>query len=395
MSHQRYISNNIPPQSPGREPSEYLKASLEAVLRETPPRTYYQDSHLGGLYTGYTGLAYLFLCISSIHPDLEVMGHDAKFWAARYLKGTREHLRIRRGNCGISCEKLAFEAVRACVTQEPGDVVEFVSSAPSLIGPYASGEDDPFGSDVVTGRAGALYLMRMVKHWVPSMAACIDSPIDRLIEKIMDEDDAGDCKWLWHGKRYFGAAHGDIGIITQLVLAKPSLASQFAPRLKELLDLQRDGNWPSSQVDGQNGRRDLIQWCHGAPGFIYSLQALRPHFPAMRPSHPDMRIRIDAAIADAQELVWEKGLLTKEPSLCHGILGNALVLPRGPRRDHFLGLATPEAVKKVKAQDPKTFEPATCGGKAPGVMMHYGTSAAWAWAVCEQESPGMIMYSDI
>jgi hypothetical protein len=40
------------------------------------------------------------------------------------------------------------------------------------------------------------------------------------------------------------------------------------------------------------------------------------------------------------------------------------------------------------------FEPAV-DGKAPGVMMHYHSSAAWAWAVYDQEKPGMIMYSDI
>jgi lantibiotic modifying enzyme len=156
------------------------------------------------------------------------------------------------------------------------------------------------------------------------MATCIDSPIDRLIEKMIEKNEDGDFDWTWHGKRYLGAAHGEIGIITQLVLSKPSLAGHFANRMKKLLDLQKGGNWPSSELDGETGRKDLVQWCHGAPGFIYSLEALRPHFPAMRPSHPDMRVRIDAVLADAKELVWEKGLLTKEPSLCHGILGNAL-----------------------------------------------------------------------
>jgi hypothetical protein len=34
-------------------------------------------------------------------------------------------------------------------------------------------------------------------------------------------------------------------------------------------------------------------------------------------------------------------------------------------------------------------------GKAPGVMMHYHSSAAWAWAVYHQENPGMIMYTDL
>lgn len=319
----RYISNNLPPQAFQYEPADYLNASLEGVLKQTPPRINYQENHLDGLYTGYTGLAYLFLCISSLHPDLKVMGHDCHFWAGRYLKGSRENLRIRKGNCGISCEKLAFQAVRACVTKEPEDVIEFVSNAPSLVGPYATNDEDPFPSDLITGRAGALYLMRMVRHWVPSMATCIDSPIDRLVEKLIEKNDEGRIDWSWHGKRYLGAAHGEIGIITQLVLAKPGLASHFAGRMKELLALQSNGNWPSSEVDGEAGRRDLVQWCHGAAGFIYSLEALRPHFPAMRPHHPDMRTQIDAAIADAKKLVWEKGLLTKEPSLCHGILGNA------------------------------------------------------------------------
>lgn len=320
----RYISNNLPPQTLAYEPVDYLHASLEAILNETPPRAHYQESQLGGLYTGYTGLAYLFLSISALHPDLKVMGRDAHFWAGRYLNGTRDNLKIRRGNCGISCEKLAFLAVRACVTQEPGDVVEFVSVIPSLIGPYASSEEDPFPSDLVTGRAGALYLMRMVKHWVPNMGFCLDSPIHRMIEKMIEKDEKGNMSWLWHGKRNFGAAHGEIGIITQLVLSKPALAPQFAGHLERLLDLQKNGNWPSSEIGGHLGRRDLIQWCHGAPGFLYSLQALRPHFPAMRPSHPEIRSRIDAAIAAARDITWEKGLLTKEPSLCHGILGNAL-----------------------------------------------------------------------
>ena len=70
-------------------------------------------------------------------------------------------------------------------------------------------------------------------------------------------------------------------------------------------------------MPGKEGRTDLVQWCHGAPGFAYSLQALRPYF-------PQLQGRIDVAVAEAQELVWKQGLLTKEPSLCHGIFGNAL-----------------------------------------------------------------------
>lgn len=59
-----------------------------------------------------------------------------------------------------------------------------------------------------------------------------------------------------------------------------------------------------------------------------------------------------------------------------------------------MSLATVDTMKKIKSQDPKMFEPATCN-KTPGVMMNYRSSAAWAWAVYDQEAPKMIMYTDI
>jgi len=205
----------------------------------------------------------------------------------------------------------------------------------------------------------------------------------------MSTDDDGRGNWEWHGKRYFGAAHGDIGIITQVVLSNPSLAPQLARRLEKLLELQlSDGNWPSSARSLKEGKTaSLIQWCHGAPGFLYSLQSLRPYF-------PELQNRIDSAIEKGQSVTWRHGLLTKEPSLCHGIFGNALVLPKGPKRQHFLALATADAVDKVRRHDPNLFEPASYGHKA-AVLMNYLPSAAWTWAVCEQEHPQLIMYNDV
>lgn len=70
------------------------------------------------------------------------------------------------------------------------------------------------------------------------------------------------------------------------------------------------------------------------------------------------------------------------------------VLPRGPKREHFLSLATSEAVEKVRGHDPKLFEPASYG-KTSAVLMNYLPSAAWTWAVCEEDIPRLIMYSDV
>lgn len=321
---QRYISNNLPAQALGSDPKELLTYALELVVRHTPPRQVYHERHLGGLFTGYTGLAYMFLQLSELYPDLTISGQTLIYWAQCYLEGDRGKLVLEKGNCGISSEKLSFEAVRVCVTKDDDHLIAFLSNIPILLGPYTSPQEDAFPSEIPYGRAGALYMLRMVKHWVPRSETLIESPIKRLTERIMATDDDGRGNWEWHGKRYFGAAHGDIGIITQLVLSNPSLAPQLTRRLEKLLELQLpDGNWPSSLRSLKEGKNaSLVQWCHGAPGFLYSLTSLRSYF-------PDLQDRIDSAIEKGQSITWRHGLLTKEPCLCHGIFGNALyVLPR-------------------------------------------------------------------
>lgn len=325
---QRYISNNLPAQQLGSKPVDLLYFTLELVIKQTPPRQQYSERHLGGLFTGYTGLAYLFLQLSASHPDLQIAGNSLLFWAERYLEGDRGQLILEKGNCGIASEKLSFEAVRACVTKDRDHLLEFLSNIPVLLGPsYSAPQDDPFPSEIPYGRAGALYLLRMVKHWRPECAQLLESPIRRLATKILETDDDGRGNWEWYGKRYFGAAHGDIGIITQLVLAVPSFAPQLSGKLAKLLELQLpDGNWHSSARSLKEGKSArLVQWCHGAPGFIYSLRSLRPYF-------PNLQTQIDNAIVRGQDVVWRHGLLVKEPSLCHGIFGNALSVADRPFR---------------------------------------------------------------
>ena len=62
--------------------------------------------------------------------------------------------------------------------------------------------------------------------------------------------------------------------------------------------------WPISA-----GTKWLVQWCHGAPGFVTSLAAL-----------PDSRL--DEVLLAAGELVWKAGPLRKGASFCHGTAGN-------------------------------------------------------------------------
>jgi hypothetical protein len=265
-------------------------------------------------------MAYLLLQVSAHRPDLTISGQPAEHWARGYIApGSRGHnLRLGSHGCGVGDEKLAYEAVRCAVSKELNDVRQFVSSVSQIMAV------DDYPDEMLYGRAGTLYLLRMVRHWVPGSNDLVDPAIAEISNTIMNRGP----RWRWHGRRYLGAVHGDIGIVTQLVLTSPSLAPRLQPIVERLLASQlSDGNWPSSEESGASGK-GLVQFCHGAPGFVLSLSALRPHF-------PDLDAEFEAAIGKGRECIWNQGLLKKEPSLCHGIFGNALYVvdPRLVFRD--------------------------------------------------------------
>jgi lantibiotic modifying enzyme len=56
----------------------------------------------------------------------------------------------------------------------------------------------------------------------------------------------------------------------------------------------------------------LVQWCHGAPGMVTSLNGFPQGYDA----------RMDQLLIDAGELTWQAGPLTKGSGLCHGTAGN-------------------------------------------------------------------------
>lgn len=301
----RYIANDFSALLTLDGPERHLKQALEDIVTQRPPSKSYLDERLSGLWAGPTGFAYLFLRVSKQQPQLEINGHFALTWAKRYMAGHRGQLSITSSRCGIVCEKLAFEAVQACITQDLGYVREFLSSIPHVV------EQEDFPDEILQGRAGTLYMLRMIREWVPDSEALVEQPIQLVAQAIL----ARGPEWIWYGRRYLGAIHGDIGIVVQLVLTTPSVAKQLEEKMAQLLAMQLpDGNWPIAV--GVEGFLQ-VQFCHGAPGFLFSLAALRPYFPSLQ-------AEIDTAMENGRQCIWKEGLLVKEPSICHGIFGNAL-----------------------------------------------------------------------
>ncbi|KAH8882005.1 abscisic acid ABA receptor [Thozetella sp. PMI_491] len=371
-----YIPNDQPLLPRPADIKLLLSNTLQQILTEYPPQEKWELGQCFGAWQGPTSVAYLFLHVSTDLPGLIVNGEPAIHWARRYLEGERGPNGPQAADpemCGLLSEKTGFLAIRACITKDKAHVQEFLATIPEAL----SGD---YNADIPYGRSGVLYALRMIRHWVPDYATLLEEPTKQIMDSILSEGP----NWIVWESRYLGPGHGDIGNITQLVLANPSIAKTVQPWLERLLDLQRpDGNW--DKIEGVDGK-DLVQWCHGAPGFVVSLVALRPYF-------PELHERIDHAIAKGAEVTWEKGLLRKGPNLCHGAFGNAMAFPPGERRDHFLALSLPEKIKEGQEADPTLF-PAVDYGTF-GLAQSYLPGLAWLLLKLDNENCPISCYNDL
>jgi len=121
-----------------------------------------------------------------------------------------------------------------------------------------------------------------------------------------------------YGRRstYLGAGHGFAGnagaIVRGLALFAPSERAAWVECIVATASATavRDGslaNWAVSWSSPRSGF--LVQWCHGAPGFVTSLAPLADS-------------RLDEVLIAAGELTWTAGPLIKGGALCHGTAGN-------------------------------------------------------------------------
>jgi len=115
-----------------------------------------------------------------------------------------------------------------------------------------------------------------------------------------------------------GAAHGYAGnagaILRGISLLSEAERSQWIERIVSAARATavRDGpfaNWPAENLRPGADSKMLLQWCHGAPGMVTSLAALRDP-------------RLDELLRAAGELIWTAGPLAKGGGLCHGTAGN-------------------------------------------------------------------------
>lgn len=288
-------------------------------------------------------------------------------WASLYLDlgeaylAQKGHAVVDASHCGVANELLAHTAVSAVVKSDRSLAEAFCSHIPRV-----SSQAGHYSNEWLYGRAGYLYLLRLVSVSFPDLKV-LDEKKHQLVELIVSSPSP----WTWHGKAYLGAVHGSIGIIAQVVMSDPSKASALESLLSDLLDQQLpSGNLPSSLERRDDDR--LVQFCHGSPGFVISLLSIQPYSQKLEP-------RIKEAIEKARNNIWQRGLLTKEPCLCHGVAGNALALDIEQRNNFVKGM-TSNALSEQWNIDMDSSHDAKA-------LSLYGGEAgrAWVWGVLAQE----------
>jgi hypothetical protein len=228
-------------------------------------------------------------------------------WSAAYLKHAQDNISTypgpSPGKCGITDDILALLAIGAASSKDADMVANLCDYSAEAIDPATENE-------MLFGRAGYLYLLRLVKASFVDDAKTLQLITDTqedVIDAILDSPRP----WKWHGKTYIGAVHGAIGILTQVVLTNPGkYAERLQAELAVLLTYQYEGgNFPAS-VPPEKDR--LVQVCHGAPGVVCSLVSIQEFYTG------PLQEKIEKAIVKGRVCVLERGLLTKEPCICHG-----------------------------------------------------------------------------
>jgi hypothetical protein len=119
--------------------------------------------------------------------------------------------------------------------------------------------------------------------------------------------------------RYLDAVHGFVATARALILGRHLLADDDWAEWQRCIETTiahtaiREGGratWPVA-ADEPPGtpQKWLMQFCHGAPGFVVCLADLPGHV-------------LDPLLAEAGEATWAAGPLAKGSNLCHGTAGN-------------------------------------------------------------------------
>ncbi|KAM3428366.1 hypothetical protein NHJ13734_008626 [Beauveria thailandica] len=148
----KYMSNDQPLQALSKTPKELFQIALEEFVDKTKvPNTLRKSSCCTPTYATW------------LEQDIE---------------------------CGLMSEKLCREALTAYLSREENDMERVVASTIGAASPSLR-TDQPLANEILYGRAGILFLLRLVRHWVPTSKARLDAHMKAVAARIMEANNHG------------------------------------------------------------------------------------------------------------------------------------------------------------------------------------------------------------
>ncbi|XP_017334923.1 lanC-like protein 2 isoform X1 [Ictalurus punctatus] len=297
-----------------------VQNKIKDLLQQMEEGLKTSDPHDFSTYTGWTGIALLYLQLHRVSADSSHLQRSLD-----YVKRTLRNLNGRKVTflCG-DAGPLAVAAVVHHRLKNQADSKEFLTKLLQLQRSVIS-PDSEIPDELLYGRAGYLYALLYVNKEIGPETVdekIIANVVTAILESgknlSREEKKTERCPLLyeWHKKQYVGAAHGLSGIYYMLMQPTAKVNSEILTELvRPSIDYVRhkkfrSGNYPSS-LSNETDR--LVHWCHGAPGVVHMLIMARKVF-------KDEKYLKDAA--ECGEVIWQRGLLRKGYGICHGTAGN-------------------------------------------------------------------------
>jgi len=324
----RFYNNTMPDYIPGanttipddlkKQMSTTMETYINMILTNAPPT----DTSIGTyIDTGIGGQAVLFLRLYTNTKNKEYLNYAQKYLEAA-LKLTTQ---TPRSNVGFLGSYTGIYTMAAIIYAELGDTMnsqKYIGLMQQAIREGLASTDDTFD----TGRSGTIMAAKMLNNYFGANTIPKQDIITmayQIFEDGVRQGTNGHLAWknnIYPDIVFWGQGHGSTGAVQQLLDIPELVANETVARyLKNTLDyyltLQLpDGNFPTPQVPPYPPEPDvLVQWCHGAPGFMPVLTLGYKLF------GNEEYLKSAQKAADA---VWERGILTKGLMLCHGVSGN-------------------------------------------------------------------------
>ncbi|XP_052029773.1 lanC-like protein 2 [Apodemus sylvaticus] len=297
-----------------------IQTKIKDLLQQMEEGLKTADPHDCSAYTGWTGIALLYLQLYRVTGDQTYLLRSLD-----YVKRTLRNLSGRRvtflcGDAGpLAVGAVIYHKLKSeCESQEC--ITKLLQMHRTIIC-----QESELPDELLYGRAGYLYALLYLNTEIgPGTVGetAIKEVVTAIIESgkslSKEERKTERCPLLyqWHRKQYVGAAHGMAGIYYMLMqpeakVDQETLTEMVKPSIDYLRHKKfRSGNYPSS-LSNETDR--LVHWCHGAPGVIHMLLQAYQVFKEEKYLKEAM---------ECSDVIWQRGLLRKGYGICHGTSGN-------------------------------------------------------------------------